>query len=240
MDTQEIKARADFLATVDGLSALTRKDIDRLAEYAQPPLLAFGETACKAGDVAEGLYVIKSGTVRIFAEEGGKEVSQGVRKAGEVFGEMVVLREHRHEVSARASGKTVLLIIPRAVVAPIIAANPAARSFVASRVAIGSAGGLISQLFDLRGKVDKAELEELIRSVGVKQVAAGKEILAQGSGDDRRLYVVRHGEMRMTRNEDGNDYPLATLRQGDIFGERACLMRQEQFATVTAGSDATL
>jgi subfamily B ATP-binding cassette protein HlyB/CyaB len=240
MDAQEIKSRADFLATVDLLSALTRKDIDRLAEAAQSRWLAFGDTACKAGDPAEGLFVIKSGSVRIFAEEGGKEVSQGVRKAGEAFGEMVMLREHRHELSARASGKTELLFIPRAVVAPIVAANPAARAFVASRVAIGSAGGLISQLFDLRGKVDKGELEELIRSVGVKQVEAGKEVVKQGSREDRRLYVVRHGEVRIVRSEDGHDYPLATLRQGDTFGERACLMRQEHDASVVAHSETTL
>ena len=239
-DTQELKARADFLATVDLLSALTRKDIERLAEAAQSRWLAFGDAVCKAGDVAEGLFVIKSGTVRIFAEEAGKEVSQGVRKAGDVFGEMVVLREHRHEVSARASAKTELLIIPRAVVAPIIAANPAARAFVASRVAIGSAGGLISQLFDLRGKVDKDELEEIIRSVGVKQVDAGKEIVKQGSRDDRRLYVVRHGEVRIVRQEEGNDYPLATLRDGDTFGERACLMRQEHDAAVVAHTETAL
>jgi subfamily B ATP-binding cassette protein HlyB/CyaB len=240
MDTQEIKARADFLATVDVLSALTRKDIDRLAEYAQPRLLAFGDTACKAGDVAEGLFVIKSGTVRVFAEEGGKEVSQGVRKAGDALGEMVMLREHRYESSARASGKVELWFIPRSVVAPLIAGNPAARAFVASRVAIGSAGGLISQLFDLRGKVDKSELEELIRSVGVKQVEAGKEILKQGTREDRRLYVVRHGEVKIVRHEEGTDYPLATLRQGDTFGEKACLMRQEQDASVVASADTAL
>jgi len=240
MDTQELKSRADFLTTVDLLSALTRKDIDRLAQAAQSRRLAFGDTACQAGDVAEGLFVIKSGSVRVFAEEGGKEVSQGVRKAGEVFGEMVVLREHRHEVSARASSKTELLVIPRAVVAPIIAANPAARAFVASRVAIGSAGGMISQLFDLRGKVDKDELDELIRSVGVKQVEAGKEILKQGSREDRRLYVVRHGEARIVRHEEGTDYPLATLRQGDTFGEKACLMRQEHEASVIAHTETAL
>ena len=115
-------------------------------------------------------------------------------------------------------------------------ANPAARAFVASRVAISSAGGLISQLFDLRGKVDKNELEELIRSVGVKQ-PAGKEILKQDGREDRRLYVVRHGEVRLVRSEEGTDYTLATLGQGDTFGEKACLMRQEQFAAVVAATD---
>jgi len=240
MSTPEAKSRADFLASVDLFSALTRNDLERLAELAQLRPVAFGDTVCKAGDAADGLFVIKSGSIRVFSEEGGKEVSLGVRKAGDVFGEMAMLREHRHELSARASGKAELLYIPRSVIAPIVAANPAARAFVASRVAIGSAGGLISQLFDLRGKVDKAELEDLIRSVGVKQVPAGKTILQQNTRDDRRLYVVRHGEVKVSRSEDGTDYALATLRQGDTFGEKACLMRQEQMATVIAATDTAL
>lgn len=240
MDTQETKTRAEFLASVDLFSALTRHDLDRLAECAQSRWLAFGDTACTAGESADGLFVVKSGSIRVFAEEGGKELSLGVRKAGDVFAEMVMLREYRHETSARASAKTELLFIPRSVIAPIVSGNPAARAFVASRVAIGTAGGLISQLFDLRGKVDKSELEELIRSVGVKQVGAGKEILKQDSREDRRLYVVRHGEVRIVRREDGADHTLATLRAGDTFGERACLMRQEQIASVIAATDAAL
>lgn len=240
MSTPDTKSRAEFLASVDLFSALTRNDIDRLAEQAQSRVLAFGDKVCSAGDPADGLFVIKTGSVRVFADEGGKEVSLGVRKAGDVIGEMAILRDHRHEFSARASGKTELLFIARGIIAPIVAANPAARAFVASRVAIGSAGGLISQLFDLRGKVDKSELEELIRSVGVKQVGTGKEILKQDSREDRRLYVVRHGEVRLVRREDDTDYTLATLRQGDTFGEKACLMRQEQFASVVASADTAL
>ena len=240
MNMQAAQSHADFLASIDLFSALTRDDLDRLSECAQPRLLAFGDTVCSAGEAADGLFVVKSGSIRVFAEEGGKEISMGVRKAGDVFAEMVMLRDHRHESSARASAKSELLFIPRSSIAPIVARNPAARTFVASRVAISSAGGLISQLFDLRGKVDKSELDELIRSVGVKQVGAGKEILKQGSREDRRLYVVRHGEVRVVRHDEGTDYPLATLRQGDTFGEKACLMRQEQIASVIASTDTAL
>jgi ATP-binding cassette, subfamily B, bacterial HlyB/CyaB len=240
MDTQLIQSRAEFLASVDLLSVLTRADIERLAKGAQSRLLAFGEPVCTAGEVAEGLFIVKSGSIRVFAEEGEKETSLGVRKAGDVFGEMVMLRDYRHQSSARASGKTELLFIPASIIAPIIAANPAARAFVASRVAISSVGGLISHLFDLKGKVDKSELEELIRSVGVKQVVAGKEVLKQGSREDRRLYVVRQGEVRVVCHDEGADYPLATLRQGETFGEKACLMRQEQGASVIASVDTAL
>jgi ATP-binding cassette, subfamily B, bacterial HlyB/CyaB len=240
MQTQETQSPAEFLTSVDLLSALTRADLERLAESAQSRLLAFGDTVCTAGEEAGGLFIVKSGSIRVFAADGAKETSLGVRKAGEVFGEMVVLREYQHEWSARASSKTELLFIPRSVITPILAANPTARAFVASRVAVSSAGGLISHLFDLRSKVDKSELEELTRSVGVKRVSAGQEILKQGSREDRRLYVVRHGEVRVVRNDEGDEYKLATLRKGETFGEKACLMRQDQPASVIAGADTTV
>src|SRR5574338_323839 len=231
---------ADFMSSVELLSAFTKEELEQLAGQCQSRFMAFGETLCAAGERAEGVYVIRSGSIRVFAEEHGKELSLGVRKAREVVAEMAMLRDYRHEFSARASGKAEVIFIPRQAIVPVIAGNPAAQAFVTSFVAIGSAGGVVARLFDLRGKVDKAELEELVRSVGVKRVAAGREILAQDSREDRRLYVVRHGEVRVSRTEQGTDYALATLGHGEIFGEKACLMRQEQMASVVATADTTL
>jgi ATP-binding cassette, subfamily B, bacterial HlyB/CyaB len=237
MNTQETQSYAEFLASVDLLSALTRIDIERLAQSVQSRLLAFGDTVCTAGEMAAGLFIVKSGSIRVFAADGDKERSLGVRKAGEVVGEMVMLREYRHEWSARASGKAELLFIPRNVIAPILAANAAARAFVAGRVAVSTAGGMINQLFDLKTQVNKSELEDLTRNVGVKRVGAGKEILKQDSREDRRLYVIRQGEVRVVRHEEGKDYLLATLGKGETFGEKALLTRQEQVASVVAGAE---
>ncbi|MCB1676049.1 MAG: ATP-binding cassette domain-containing protein, partial [Halioglobus sp.] len=72
------------------------------------------------------------------------------------------------------------------------------------------------------------------------RVAAGQTVLEQGDNQDQRLYVVRQGEVAMVRSEEGVDYPIATLTQGEVFGEKACLMRQEQPASVTAVVDAVL
>jgi subfamily B ATP-binding cassette protein HlyB/CyaB len=240
MNTQEIQSRVEFLASVDLLSVLTRTAIERLAESAESRPLGFGDPVCTAGEAVAGLFIVKSGSIRVFASDGEKETSLGVRKSGEVLGELVMLRECQHEWSARASGKTELLFIPRSVIGPIVAASPTARAFVADRVAISSAGGLISHLFDLKSKIDKSELEELTRSIGVKRVGAGEAILKQGSREDRRLYVVRHGEVRVVRREEGTDRVLATLRKGETFGENACLMRQDQAASVIASTDTTL
>jgi ATP-binding cassette subfamily B protein len=237
---QQRPAASEFLASVEILSVFTPQELDQLAEAIETRSYAFGDTICSAGDAADGLVVIKSGSVRVFGEEHGKETSMGVRKAGEVFAEVAMLRPYRHELSARAALKTELWFIPRSAIEPVVARNAAALDFINNYVAIASAGGLVARLFDLRGKVSKPELEEFVRSVGVKRVGAGKEILKQGARDDRRLYVVRQGQVRVAVNDGDDEYALATLGPGEIFGEKACLMRQEQPAQVTAEGEAVL
>src|SRR5438445_3483546 len=131
----ELQSLADFLSSVEILSPFTRDELERLAEHAESRFFSFGETVCNAGEPADGLSVIKSGSVRIFTEEQGKEISMGVRKVREVFADIAMLREHQHESSVRASAKTELLFIPRTVTEPILSRNPAALAFVASYVA---------------------------------------------------------------------------------------------------------
>jgi len=240
---QQGHAAAEFLAGVDILSVFGPEELEHLAAAAETRSYAFGDTVCRAGESAEGLYLVKSGSVRVFSEEHGKEISMGVRKAGEVFAELAMLRSCRHELSARAALKTELWCIPRSAIEPLIARHPAALEFINKHVALSSAGGLVARLFELRGKVSKTELDEFVRSVGVKRVGAGKEILQQDARDDRRLYVVRQGQVRVVARDSadpGQEYLLATLGPGEIFGEKACLMRQEQPASVVAGVDATL
>jgi ATP-binding cassette subfamily B protein len=231
---------AELLGKVEVLSAFSRPELEQLAAHAESKFFEFGDAVFNAGDPSEGLYVIKTGAVRVFTEEQGKEISMGVRKAGQAIAEIAALREHRHESSVRASAKTELLLIPRSVFLSLLTRNKDAATFVASYVAINSAGGFVTRLFDLRGKVEQQELEEFIRSVGVKRVKGGSTILEQDSTEDRRLYVVRQGDVKIVRTEEGSEYPLATLQQGEIFGEKACLMRQAQAASAVAETDVVL
>jgi ATP-binding cassette subfamily B protein len=237
---QQQQSPAEFLAAVEILSVFTAEELERLAAAIETRAYAFGDTICSAGDAADGLYVIRAGSVRVFSEEHGKETSMGVRKSGEVFAEIAMLRSYRHELSARAALKTEVWFIPRSAIEPVVARNPAALDFINNYVAVSSAGGLVARLFDLRGKVSKPELDDFVRSVGVKRVGAGKEILKQGARDDRRLYVVRQGQVRVVVRDSTDEFVLATLGPGEIFGERASLMRQEQPATVVAATDATV
>ncbi|MFA7388158.1 MAG: cysteine peptidase family C39 domain-containing protein, partial [Thiohalobacteraceae bacterium] len=230
----------DLFASVEVFSAFKPHELTLLAAHAQSHWYEFGDSIYNAGSPGDGLYVIRSGAVRIFTEEQGKEISMGLRKEGEVFGELAMLRNFAHESSVRASSKTEVLFIPREIFAPILEKNPAAQEFIASFVAINSAGGFVSRLFNLRGKIKKPDIENFVRSVGIKKVKAGKTILEQDSVDDRRLYVIRQGRVRSLRREGQTEFPLGTLNPGDMFGEKACLLRQEQPATVIAETDVVL
>lgn len=237
MTEESLKA---FLGSVEFFSAFTPGDLEEIMAAVKTRHFEFGDTVCNAGDPSDGLYVIRKGAVRIFTEEQGKEISMGVRKEREVFGEIAVLRRYRHESSVRASAKTELLFFPHEAFEKVLSRNSDAQGFVANYVAINTAGGFVTRLFDLRRKVKGNELEEIIRSVGIKRVKQGRTILTQDDREDRRLYVVRQGRVRVVRNEDNVEYPLATLDQGEVFGESACLLRQEQPATVIAETETVL
>ena len=71
-------------------------------------------------------------------------------------------------------------------------------------------------MFDLRGKVDAREIESYFESVGVKRVKADATILEQDGVDDRRLYIVRSGKVRLVHNDGHAEYPLGTLGKFDV------------------------
>ena len=132
-----------------------------------------------------------------FSSENGKESSLGVRKDGDILDELGALRDHSQEYSVRASAKTELLFIPRAAFRGILEKNKAATHFITNYAAIRMAGGIVNRLFDLKGKVAHSELEQYVSSVGVKRLSAGKTILEQDSQDDRRLYIIHQGKVKL-------------------------------------------
>lgn len=230
----------ETLAGIELLAPIGRDDLEHLAARAEIQTYDLGDTIFTAGEPGLGLYIVKSGMVRLLATEGGKDISIGIRRAGELLAETAALRDYRFEFTARASGKTELVFVPRDVIASTLARHPVVGGLLARQASINAAGGFISQLFQLRGKVDKDELVQLVDSIGIKKVVAGDVILEQDSLEDRRLYVVRRGTVRGIRMEGGVELPLAMLGHGELFGEHTCLLDAAQPVTVRATSDAVL
>ncbi len=240
----------EAIAVSSFLSQLSDAQKDWLASQARLIPFKLGSRLLGSDEKVQGLYLVVKGRVRLVDDRGDKEQSLDTRKTGAVFGELSILREQHSEYSVRASSTGTLALFPAAAFEPIFKENPKAREFMASMAAINTLGGLVGQLFDLRGRLDADAMAELVASVGIKNLPANSTILEQGSTADRRLYVIRQGEasVRVAKSEDtdpsdtqSEDYfELARLKAGEIFGEKACLLRQAQMASVVATRDVTL
>ena len=90
----------NFLASVELFSAFQQEELEKVAANIQIKVYDFGDTIFNTGTVSNGLYVIQSGTVRLFTQDQGKEISMGVRKEGEVFAELSILRSADKALSA--------------------------------------------------------------------------------------------------------------------------------------------
>jgi hypothetical protein len=68
----------------------------------------------------------------------------------------------------------------------------------------------------------------------VRRVAkVGEMIVREGDPGDS-MFIVSTGEVRATILRDGRQVPVATMRDGDFFGEMAVLSGEPRTATVTA------
>lgn len=233
----DVEENIKFLSAVEAFSAFNAEELQHLAKSCQNEFYEFGDNVIGAGDRGKGLYIVKSGRVRLFTEEHGKEKSIGIREDGETFGELSILQNQPIDTSVRASSKTEIFVIPRKTITSILERNKTARSFLTRYIALKVSGGFVTQLFDLRNKVTRQEREEIIQSIGIKRFQKDQIIIAQDSADDRRLYVVREGEVTIVKKEEGTEYTLMALGPGEVFGEKACLEYATQPSSAIAATD---
>lgn len=96
-----------------------------------------------------------------------------------------------------------------------------------------------SRWVDLLGRIhlfaglNEEELNQIARVFRPRPVAAGVQVFPQGAPSDG-FYLILRGKVRVTRREGEKTRLLATLEEGDFFGEEGMLYRRPRPATVTA------
>ncbi len=227
----------NFLRGVDALAAFADTDVEALAKAAEIRQYELDQVVLEAGTSGEGLYVVFSGKFHLFAMVDGVEESVALREPGDLVGELSALREVPVEQTIRAASKSELLFIPRDKLHAVAKNCMMGERLLTQYIVISSAGNVLNRILNLPKDVSRDDIARIINSIGVKKIDAGETVFAQGSTEDRRLYIVRSGQMRLERTYKDNTYAVALLDAEDICGEKACLDNAPHPETATATCD---
>jgi len=106
--------RAAVLARVPIFSDLSDAELKFLSDRAVARRQAAGDLIFSEGDPCAGLYIVESGTVRVFkTSAGGREQVLTIEHAGSSIAELPVFDGGNYPASASAASECVLLFISR-------------------------------------------------------------------------------------------------------------------------------
>jgi CRP/FNR family cyclic AMP-dependent transcriptional regulator len=116
----------DTLARVDLFSTLNKKELVALAHSCQERSYKAGTTIISQGDSGVGLYVLKSGKVRIIQGNNPDRAEEvlGTAGPGDVLGEMALLDDLPRSASIEAIEDVTALLLPVWEFRSILRSNP--------------------------------------------------------------------------------------------------------------------
>jgi CRP-like cAMP-binding protein len=186
-----------------------------------------GERIIEQGSHGTSFYVICSGKVRVLKTDAETTREIAIIEEGSFFGEMALLSDAPRIASVEAAAEdTQLLEIPANVLTDLSTRFPtvatALKKFCRQR--------LLSHLMStaaLFRPFTKSERRDLVQRFRARDAGPGEVLIKQGQPSDG-LYVVLTGEVSVVMN----DRQVATLREGQVFGEMSLLTRSPTTATV--------
>ena len=202
------------------------------------PLLRFGqdERILEQGSVGDSFFVICAGTVRVLRlDESGQQKELAVLQEGAFFGEVALLSGAPRTASVvSAAEETQLLEISATVLAQLSHRYPqvaaALKKFCRQRLLANVMNS--SPLFKPFSRKDRKDLVERFRA---RDVRKSDLIVKEGVPADG-LYVVLSGEVEVRKGQT----KLATLREGEVFGEISLLQKSAATASVFAAKRTSL
>lgn len=216
---------------------------EHVIERFEPVSFTFGMPIVREGEPADALYVLLSGRARVIknaARDGttNGELSLGVLKAGDTFGEIGLLEQGTRTLTVRASGDVEALRLDREVFEVLLRERPELRQYFELQVAHRRLNNFFKE-FTAFAKLPAPALAELLADLERKTVKAGELVIREGDPSGP-MYIVEEGRLRVFVEENGRRKYLAYYRKGDFFGELSIFKGAPRAASVEAVSECTL
>jgi HlyB family type I secretion system ABC transporter len=236
-------SRSDALTELPILRFLPEETRRRVIESFVPVTFTFGTPIVREGEPADALFLIVSGRARVVknADRGGPsngEVSLGLLKAGDTFGEIGLLEQTMRTVTVRASSDVEALRLDRTVFDALVASHPDARRYLELQALHRRLNNFFKE-YTAFAKLPAPALRELLDALRRVTVKAGEVLIRQGELPGS-MYIVESGRLRAFRETDGRRSYISYIRKGDFFGEMSMFKDEPRAASVEAVSDCTL
>jgi len=188
-----------------------------------------GQAIVRQGEVGNSFFVVCSGKMKVVKQDAqGQELVMAYLPEGAFFGEMALLSGQKRTATVVAEEESDLLEISAPVLNNLVKRHP----HVAASIRQFGRQRLLADVMAtsaLFRPFERAERKKLVELFKVREVQGGEVVIREGTPTDG-LYLVMNGEL--TVNKGGG--AVATLREGDIFGEMSLLSKKPATATVDA------
>jgi len=198
-----------------------------IEEYAPKQLIV------RESEIGECMYIILEGSVEVMirAMAGGRDITIATLRAGDFFGERSLMpgSSGRRNASVRAAHPAKVFRIDKKYVLLGVKKEVIAEQDISEDV---TEIGARFEPDEVRDTIRKLRLFKSLNHDELKTIRDWTEVVTVGPGDfilkesqtGEHMYVILDGTVEIfTLDKDGKIFILATLKNGDYFGEQALM-----------------
>ena len=199
-----------------------------------PASFPFGGVLAEEGEAADALYVLVSGRARVVKRtDHDDEVPLNVLHAGDSFGETELLHGWPRPTTVRATSDVLALRLDRAAFQELVAADPHIRTYLELQLKHDTLQRFFRD-FPAFGRLPAEAMVGIVLAELEPRVAGPGEVIVAEGDPPGPLYLIEEGRVRVMKMVDGAPRYMASLVEGQYFGEVSALAGKPRTATVEA------
>lgn len=222
-----------ILPPIPLFSDLKEEELSRVMEKIQSRHFGKGKAICKEGDPGNSIFIISHGKVAILRQQPGKGKTKIAElKEGDFFGEFGYFSKSRRQATVETLEDSEVLELTKEELQKIVQEFPGVSlvlfKFYKERVLDNLlANSVLFQDFS------PGERRQILDHLSLKEFPAGTRVIQEGTPGDC-MYIIKSGGVEVSTSDPrGQKLVLATLEEGDYFGEISLITGHVRTASVT-------
>lgn len=220
------------LKDIPQLEALAETALEEVIDKFVEKKAGKGDVIISAGDAADKIFIVKSGTVHAFFEdEEGKEQMGKEFMGYSCFGYQALLSETPQPTTIRVTSEEAQIFH---------FGKEHFFKLLGPLASLQDTNDMISLLKDVPTLklLTEKQITNILSQFKIEKFKEGDAIIKEGE-DGNKYYVIRKGEVVVTKQnkESGMVDTVATMGRGDQFGERALITDEPRVASIFASTD---